>query len=212
MVNCVVCIARITKYVYSAPFTDRIPFCPFSESWRIAPVVVVVEVCRGVECLRREADAGSGFPRVPSEGGVCIFFKKVAFRVRGGEGARHQGRCGGRAVSSHLPVTPFGGGYYREPMKYNNRCSRISGNAPFFFRGGEPHSLKTYGMTRGSRRGLHLFCSEGGSRPPALPFPRVLRSQAGREGAAMHHSTGKNPLHYASCEARQGNQGCSGRA
>ena len=46
------------------------------------PVVVVVEVCRGVECLGGEADAGSGFPRVPSEGGVFVFFKEVAFRVR----------------------------------------------------------------------------------------------------------------------------------
>ena len=95
MVNCVAYIARITKYFYSPPFTDRIPFCPSSESWRIVPVVVVVEVCRGVECLGGEADAGSGIPRVPSEGGVFIFFKEVAFRVRGGEGTRHQGRCGG---------------------------------------------------------------------------------------------------------------------
>ena len=79
MVNFVAYIARITKYFYSTPFTDRIPFCPSSEPWRIVPVVVVVEVCRGVECLGGEADAGSGLPRVPSEGGVCIFFKKVAF-------------------------------------------------------------------------------------------------------------------------------------
>ena len=94
------------------------------------PVVVVVEVCRGVECLGGEADAGSGFPRVPSEGGVFVLLREVAFRVRplhdvlvrvveeeggaccvrGGEGARHRGRCRGGVVTCHLPVTPFGGG------------------------------------------------------------------------------------------------------
>ena len=52
--------------------SESIPWCPSSESRGIAPVVVVAEVCRGVGGLWREADAGSVFPRVPSEGGVFV--------------------------------------------------------------------------------------------------------------------------------------------
>ena len=120
------------------------------------PVVAVVEVCRGVECLRREADAGSGFPRVPSEGGVFVLLREVALRVRllhdvlvrvveevggacrvrGGKGARHRGRCGGGAVTCHLPVTPFG------VDNIGSRCTTITAGRGFW---GKPQVFFTSG-------------------------------------------------------------------
>ena len=121
---------------------------------------------------RRRSRRLLGPPPCSLRRGVFIFFKEVAFRVRplhdvlvrvveevggacrvhGGKGARHRGRCGGGVLTCHLPVTPFGGGYYREPMHYNKRWSRISGRGPGKIHGGASASARSRAMAaHGSR-------------------------------------------------------------